>query len=132
VEFLGFEAAVAKADVISIHVPLTDSTRNLLNEAAFAGMKDGVVIVNTARGGVIDENALLAALRSGKVSRAGLDVVATEDFAGSQLLRESHVTLTPHIGWCSEDSVLELQRKVGENVVACLTTGKPNYPVNRW
>lgn len=130
VEFLPLYEAVACADAISIHVPLNESTRGLLNAEVLSHAKDGVVVVNTARGGLIDDQALLDALRSGKVAHAGLDVINGEDFVSSPYLHHPKVTLTPHFGWCSVESGLELQRKVAENVVSTLLDGKPVYPVN--
>ncbi len=129
--FLGFEEAVSEADVISLHVPLNSSTMHMLSEDAFRMMKDGVVIVNTARGGLIDEAALIKALDSGKVGYCGLDVVSTEDFEHSPLLSKEHVLLTPHMGWCSEEAIVELQRKTAENVVETLLHGKPVYCANK-
>lgn len=123
--------AVRDADAISIHVPLNDSTRGLVGKELLAHCKDGVVVVNTARGGLIDDEALMEALDSGKVAHAGLDVIADENFTASPYLRHPGVTLTPHFAWCSYEAGLELQRKVAENVYAALTAGKPVYPVNR-
>lgn len=131
VSFVSMEVLLAQSDVISIHVPLNASTRNMINGEAFARMKDGVVIVNTARGGLIDESALLVALDSGKVGYCGLDVISSEDFASSPLLHHPRVTLTPHIGWCSEEGAAELQAKTAQNVVAALTKGRPIYCVNK-
>ena len=129
VSFLQLDKALSLADVISIHVPLSSTTRGLLSKSEFARMKDGIVIVNTARGGIIDEDFLIKALESGKVAYAGLDVISSEDFAGSVLLNHPKVALTPHIGWCSEDAVKELQRKTAENVVSALLDGRPIYCV---
>lgn len=128
-EFMTLEQALPRADVVSVHVPLSDATRGMLSEKEFGLMKDGVIIVNTARGGIIDENALKAALDSGKVGFCGLDVISTEDFAQSELLRNPRVVLTPHVSWCSEDAMLELQRKTAENVVETLLNGRPKYCV---
>ena len=127
VRFLPLDEALAAADVISIHVPLGPDTKELLSGDQFAKMKDGVVVVNTARGGIINETALVAALESGKVGFCGLDVLETEDYAHSPLLRHPHVMLTPHMGWCSEQAQTELQRKTAQNVVETLMHGKPVY-----
>lgn len=123
--------AVANADAISIHVPLNASTKGMVGAELLSHCKDGVVVVNTGRGGLVDDDALMAALDSGKVAHAGLDVIADENFVESPYLRHPGVTLTPHFAWCSYEAGLELQRKVAENVVSTLTTGKPVYPVNR-
>jgi phosphoglycerate dehydrogenase-like enzyme len=88
----------AQADVISLHCPLTDETRHLLDAAAFAKMKQGVMIINTARGGVIDHEALLNALQSGRVAGAGLDVFPEEPCIPEVLLALDNVVCTPHIG----------------------------------
>jgi len=130
VEFLPVESALPAADVVSIHVPLNDSTRNMISREMLGLMKDGVVIVNTSRGGVIDEAALMEALETRKVGYCGLDVLTTEDFANSPFLRHPHVCITPHIGWNSEGAMAELQRKTAENVVGALLEGKPAYCVN--
>jgi len=91
-------AALGRADVISVHVPLIDSTRNLLDRAAFARMKPGVIIVNTSRGGVMDESALLQALVSGQVAGAHLDVFASEPLpADSPLWDAQNLVITPHV-----------------------------------
>lgn len=130
VQFVELSEALRRADAISIHIPLTPATRNMLGEKEFAMMKPEAVLVNTARGGLIDEKALIEALEHGKLGHCGLDVINTEDFENSALLHQEKVTLTPHIAWCSEASVLELQRKVGENVVSALLEGTPVYHVN--
>lgn len=129
VRFVTLEEALESGDVVSIHIPLNDSTRNLLGKKAFERMKPDVVLVNTARGGVIDEAALTDALQNNRMGHCGLDVTVTEDFTNSSFLHQEKVTLTPHIAWCSEEAVRELQRKVGENVVAALINGKPIYYV---
>ena len=88
----------AQADVISLHFPLTDETRHLLDAAAFAKMKQGAMIINTARGGVIDHEALLDALQSGRVAGAGLDVFPEEPRIPEEFLALDNVVCTPHIG----------------------------------
>ena len=130
IDFLALEEVLTIADVISIHVPLNDSTRNLISKREFDLMCDGVVLVNTSRGAIIDEPALLKALESGKVGFCGLDVLATEDFTNSPLLRNPFVTITPHIAWSSEGSRVDLQVKTAENVVAALLQGRPINSVN--
>jgi D-3-phosphoglycerate dehydrogenase len=89
---------LAQADVITMHIPLTAESRGMLNAAAFAKMKDGVRIVCAARGGVIDEEALLQALESGKVAAAGLDVFTAEPPGLTPLVSHPHVICTPHVG----------------------------------
>lgn len=130
VRFLPLDEAVACADAISIHVPLNDSTHHMINGEVLSQVKDGTVIVNTARGGLIDDSAMLEALNSGKVAFCGLDVVDGEDYAHSVYLNHPNVALTPHYSWCSVEAGLELQHKVAENVVSTLVNGKPLYHVN--
>ncbi len=132
VEFVSAEDLFARSDVISVHAPLNDKTRHMLNAEAFMQMKDGVSIVNTSRGGLIDEKALIDALNSGRVRYASLDVLDMQDaeYNSSELLKfPDQVTVTPHLGWYSETSIAELQRKVGENVYEMLKNGEPLYRV---
>ncbi len=131
IEFIDdLKTAVMQADAISIHVPMMEATRGMVNAEVLAAARDGVVIVNTARGGIIDDDALLTALGNGKVGFAGLDVINGEDFAASPYLNHPKVCLTPHFGWNSVEAGLELQRKTAENVAAALTQGKPVFHVN--
>ena len=104
-EYLEFDEFSARADVISIHIHLTDDNVNFLNADRIAKMKDGVILVNTSRGKIIDEEALLAGLESGKVGGFGADVIVGEwrdDLAGHPLIayaRENdNVTIVPHVG----------------------------------
>ena len=129
VDFLSLDEMLSSADVISVHVPLNQDTRYMLSTAQFARMKDGVILINTARGGLIDENAMLEALNSGKLGYCGLDVLTTEEFGDSPFLHHERVMLTPHISWYSEEARSELQYKVAENVVSTLLHGKPIYSV---
>jgi D-3-phosphoglycerate dehydrogenase len=102
------EALLAQSDIVSVHVPLREGTRALIGAAQLDGMKDGAYLVNTARGGVLDEDALLAALQSGKLAGAALDVIEQEPPAAESPLigaaREYNLILTPHIGWHSFDA----------------------------
>ena len=126
-EFTTQEQLLRESDVISIHVPLSESTRNMISTEEFSLMKKGVVLVNTSRGGIIDEDALWEALERGQAGGCGLDVLAVEDFHGSRFLTHPRVVLTPHTGWCSEEAMLELQRKTARNVVETLLNGRPVY-----
>jgi len=106
----------AQSDFISIHLPLTPETKYIVNKEAFGKMKDGVFIVNVARGGVVDEKALLEALKSGKVRGAALDVFEVEppeDPAHNELIQHPSVICTPHIG----ASTFEGQSRVGMALV---------------
>src|SRR5690348_14688644 len=112
VERVDLDALFARSDYISVHAPLTPQTRGLLNKDAFAKMKKGVCIVNTARGPLIDEDALVAALNAGQVGGAALDVVTTEPLAkDSPLLGRDNVIVTPHTAFYSIEALDELQSK---------------------
>lgn len=99
-EWRSLDALLAEADVVSLHVPLTDDTANLIDAAAIARINPGAVLINTARGGLVDQAALTEALASGRLAGAGLDVFVHEPHDASEaLFRLSNVVLTPHIGW---------------------------------
>jgi len=128
---VGFDDLLARSDFISVHAPLTPQTRGLVNAAAFARMKPGTLIVNTARGPLIDETALIAALDSGHLGGAALDVVATEPLAkDSPLLHRDNVILTPHTAFYSVEALNELQTKCASDVARVLSGEKPIYPVS--
>lgn len=130
VESVTLDELYARSDFISVHAPLLPSTRGLVNDEAFAKMKQGVMIVNTARGPLVDEAALVRALDSGKVAAAGLDVVTTEPLPkDSALLGRPNVVITPHTGFYSIEALLELETKCAKDVAAVLSGEKPVYPV---
>lgn len=108
---------LAESDVVSLHVPLTPDTERLIDIDAIARMKPGAVIVNTARGGLIDEAALIDALRTGRVGAAGLDVFETEPTpAGNVLLELDNVVCTPHLAWLTRET---LERSLAVAVENC-------------
>jgi phosphoglycerate dehydrogenase-like enzyme len=116
---------LAEADVVSLHVPLTPDTVRMIDGAAIARMKPGIVLVNTARGGLIDEAALVAALASGRIRAAGLDVFALEPVrADNPLLRLDNVVLTPHVAWLTAET---WERSLTVAVENCrrLVAGRP-------
>jgi D-3-phosphoglycerate dehydrogenase / 2-oxoglutarate reductase len=127
---VSFDELLARSDFISVHAPLMQATRGLINAAAFAKMKKGALIVNTARGPLIDEPALIAALDSGLLGGAALDVVTTEPLPkDSPLLGRPNVILTPHTAFYSVEALEELQTKCATDVALVLSGGKPVYPV---
>lgn len=127
-----FGELLERSDIISVHAPLTPETRHLFNAEAFRRMKREALIVNTARGPLIDEAALAAALDAGEIAGAGLDVVETEPLAAdSPLLGRANVIVTPHSAFYSEDALLDLQTKVAEDVVRVLRGEPPRNPANR-
>ncbi|WP_028602037.1 NAD(P)-dependent oxidoreductase [Ottowia thiooxydans] len=110
-----------ESDVVSLHCPLTDENRGLLNERTLAQCKRGVIVVNTARGGLIDEAALLIAVKSGQVSAAGLDSFAVEPMmAGHPFQGERNFVLSPHIGGVSSDAYVNMGVGAARNVLQVL------------
>jgi D-3-phosphoglycerate dehydrogenase len=130
VDSVTFDDLLARSDFISVHAPLLPATRGLVNAAAFAKMKKGALIVNTARGPLIDEPALIVALDSGHLGGAALDVVTTEPLAkDSPLAGRDNVILTPHTAFYSVEALEELQTKCAGDVARVLSGEKPVYPV---
>ena len=126
VTLVDFDTVLRESDFISLHVPLLPETQHLLNERAFALMKPGAILVNTARGPIVNETALLAALDNGRVASAALDVFEREPLAAdSPLRRHPRLLLSNHAAWYSEDSEAELHRSVAEEAVRVCTGGLP-------
>ncbi len=131
IELVSREELLANADFISLHAPLTSDSRHIIDATGLEIMKPGTILINTARGGLIDEPALCAALAGGRINSAGLDVYEEEPLpASSPLRRLDNVVLTDHHAWYSEESFEEMKTKVAENVMAVLLGGRPLYPVN--
>ena len=123
-QYVSFEQLLEQSDVVSINIPLNPKTRHLINEEAIRKMKDGVVIVNTARGAVIDEQALIKALQSGKVRSVGLDVFENEPEVPKELLDMSQVFGLPHMGTHCVETRKSMEEFVVANVKSALQTGK--------
>lgn len=118
---------LAQADAITIHVPATSDGQPILGEAEFAQMKKGVVLVNTARGGVIDEDALIAAIKSGKVRGAALDVFVGEPEPRADLLAMEEISLSPHIG----GATVEAQERVGDELAEQIISWHSTADIDR-
>jgi D-3-phosphoglycerate dehydrogenase len=103
VKQVGLEELISQADIITLHVPLTEETKHIVSDAEFEKMKDGVIIINVSRGGTVDEKALLRALESGKVRAAGLDVFEKEPPDDFSLVDNPNVIATPHIGAAAKE-----------------------------
>ena len=115
--FVPLDELLARADIVSLHVPLSADTRQLLNAQRFARMRRGSVLINTARGALVDEAALVEALNAGRIAAAGLDVFETEPVPSSNpLLRRDDVVVTPHIAWLTRET---LQRSLDVAVANC-------------
>lgn len=124
-------ALLAQADYISVHAPLTTQTRGMIGEAELRAMKPTAYLINTARGPIVREAAIVRALQEGWIAGAALDVLEAEPPAQSHpLLALDNVILTPHVAFYSEQSVQELQRKASEEVARVLTGQPPRYPVS--
>jgi len=133
VRHMELDSLFSAADIISVHAPYTRETHHMINKEAFAKMKDGVILVNTARGPLVCEADLIHALRSGKVGAAGLDVFEKEPFSHRDhpFFRMDNVILTPHIAYKSVESTVELFMQTAQSAVAVLGgTDIPNI-VNR-
>ncbi len=131
VESVDLDTLFKTSDYVSVHAPLLPATRGMMNAAAFARMKKGAYIVNTARGPLIDEPALIAALDSGQIGGAGLDVVAAEPLAkDSPLLGRDNVIISPHTAFYSIEALDELQTKCATDVARVLSGEKAVYPIS--
>jgi D-3-phosphoglycerate dehydrogenase len=125
------DGALAEADVVSLHSPLTPESRHLINEGTIARMRRSPIVLNTARGGLVDTEALLRGLEEGRVGGAALDVTEVEPLPGDHPLRDHpRVVITPHMGFYSIEAQSELQRRAAEEVVRAFDGRPPDRPVN--
>ena len=128
---VGLDELLARADAVSLHVPLTEETRALIDSNAIARMKPGAVLVNTSRGGLVDEDALAAALRGGHLAGAALDAFEVEPLPTDSPLRSCNdVILTPHAAHYAEESYRETIEKAFADVARVLRGEEPVYAVN--
>ena len=131
VEIVPLERLLRESDIVSIHLPLTGETRGMIGEAAFRLMKPTAIVVNTGRGAVIDQDAMVRALREKRIAGAALDVMSEEPLpVSSPLCAMEDLILTPHYGGVSEDSELVLQEVVSDSVEAVIKGYWPPFPIN--
>lgn len=130
VELVDLPTLVAESDWITVHVPLGSETTGLIGTAELAAAKDGVVVVNCARGGVVDEDALADALERGKVAAVGLDVYASEPPGAHRLFKHPRSVFTPHLGAATAEAQLRVATDVSRAVADALTTGETRDAVN--
>ena len=132
IEFVSLEHLLANADVVSLHCPLTDPTRGMINARTLAAMRPDALLINTARGGLIDEAALAEALCTGAIGGAALDVLSTEPPAPDnpllQLAKRPNLIITPHVAWASAESVQRLADQLIE-LIEAWHRGKPRHLV---
>lgn len=130
IEVLTMSETIKHADVLSVHVPLVESTANMVNEAFLAAMKPGSYFVNVSRGGLVESHALANALKSGHLEGAALDTIDLEPApADHPLLNNPRVILTPHVAYFSSFTEVEYVRVQAQNVVSWLQTGQPDFAV---
>jgi glyoxylate reductase len=129
-KYVSFEDLLATSDVLSLNLPLTPATRHTISTAEFAKMKDGIVIVNTARGAIMNEAALADALESGKVASAGLDVYEDEPTINPRLMGNERVLLLPHMGTHTRGTDMRMEIMMINNLRAAITKGELLNPVN--
>ena len=131
VNFVSFEELLERSDFISIHAQHDESSHHLFNEQAFDRMKDSAYLVNTARGGIVDEAAMIDALRAGQIAGAGLDVFEVEPVAmGNPLLHMENVVVTPHVAGSSAPGWDAIRRRAGEDAARYLRGERPHGLVN--
>ena len=133
IEPVSYHVLLERSDFISIHAPLNDETRHVFGDAAFQKMKNTAFIINTARGGLIDEPSLLAALNAGQIAGAAMDVMDWDAGTPGQAVWAGHpkVILTPHSAWLSQEARLSMQASAVTQVIACLKGEKPYGLINR-
>ena len=130
VDLVSFDELLSRSDFISVHTPLTDETRDLIDKNAFSKMKNGVILVNCARGGIIKEKDLYDAIRGGKVAGAALDVFEKEPATGNPLLELEEVISTPHLGASTGEAQENVAIAIANQVVDYLTLGEARNAVN--
>ena len=130
VELVAFDDLIARADVITVHVPKTRNTTGLINATAIAKMKPGVMLINVARGGIMDERDVADALGAGRIAGAAFDVFNTEPPTGSPLLDAPNTLLTPHLGASTAEAQIAVAEEVAEQVLEVLAGRPARHAVN--
>jgi len=128
--FAGMDDLLARSDILTIHIPYAPSTHHLVGGREFSKMKPGAILIHASRGGVVDDAALVAALKSGRLAGAGLDVFENEPSLNPAFLAMQNVVLTPHIASSSEATRHAMAMLAAQNLVAALTTGAPPNLLN--
>ena len=132
VELVELDELMKESDFVSVHAPLNENTKHMVSTKEFKLMKESAFIINTARGAVIDEAALIEALENEELAGAGLDVTEQEPIEkDNPLLDMDNVIINPHVGWYSEDAQVELQTRAAKGVADVLVGNKPKYLVNQ-
>jgi D-3-phosphoglycerate dehydrogenase len=131
VEQVEFKQLLEISDIVSIHSPLVPETKGMFDADAFTRMKKTAYLINTARGPIIDETALAAALDSGQIAGAALDVMTQEPPVNSPLIGNRKAIITPHTSFYSDESLVELQTKASQEVASVLTGKAARNPVNQ-
>jgi D-3-phosphoglycerate dehydrogenase / 2-oxoglutarate reductase len=125
------QALLERSDIVSLHLPLSEKTRHIIGRRELLAMKKHAILVNTSRGGTVDEHALHDALREGVIAGAGLDVFETEPpGTANPLFASSNVVLSPHIGGATLAARTRTSRRAAEAVIAVLSGSRPDYPIN--
>src|SRR4030042_240669 len=130
VDLVSLDELISRSDFITIHTPLTDETRNLIDQNAFNKMKEGVILINCARGGIINERDLYDAIKGGKVAGAALDVFEKEPATGNPLLELEEVVTTPHLGASTGEAQENVSIAIAQQIVDYLTLGEARNAVN--
>jgi D-3-phosphoglycerate dehydrogenase len=129
---VGLEPLLRQADFISIHVPLTKETKDLVGAEALAKMKPTAILVNTARGGIVNEAAVADAVKAGRLAGAGLDVVVDEPLTPSHPLNGvPNIILTPHMAGVTEEAMMRMAQDSAQDILRVLRGDAPKFPVNR-
>ncbi len=129
-EYASFERLISESDIISVHVPLNADTRHMIDRAALKAMKDTCILVNTSRGPVVDEEALVEALKKGNIAGAGLDVYENEPKLADGLSSLQNVVLSPHLGSATMETRGKMADIAAENIISVLSGGLPTTAIN--